>query len=511
MVQNTEVAKETQPLNKTHPALAAQADSWDASTVSKGSSLKLSWLCPAGHTFIATPSNRIKGSGCPYCAGHAALAGFNDMATTHPNLAAQADGWNPEDFIAGTAKKLQWKCERGHIWIASGNSRVSKGSGCPVCSNKKIVSGINDLASKNPDLARQADGWDPSTIAPHSNKKLAWVCLKNSQHRWSESVANRSKGNGCPFCSNHQIMVGFNDLATTNPMVALEAHGWDPRTVVAGNHRRKPRKCSESHVWQASPVSRTSQGSGCPYCAGQRAIKGVNDLTTTRPDIAAQADGWDPTEVMAQTNKNLPWICSYGHRWVTRVANRTNGNDCPVCSGNVVLAGFNDLLTTHPEIAAEANGWDPTTVSKGHITKKSWMCPLGHVYETTVNNRCSGRGCPDCATTGFSPGLDGYLYFLRHELWGLLQIGISNVPDDRLATHRRSGWQVLELRGPMPGDVAYGWEQSILKALTDRNVSLSPAHIAGTFSGYTESWIEEDFPASSLKELMALVHGDEES
>ena len=121
-----------------------------------------------------------------------------------------------------------------------------------------------------------------------------------------------------------------------------------------------------------------------------------------------------------------------------------------------------------------------------------------------------GSGCPDCSLTGFSPGLDGYLYFLRHELWGLLQIGISNFPADRLDTHRRSGWQVLELRGPMPGDVTYSWEQSILKALTDRNVSLSPVHIAGAFSGYTESWIEEDFPASNLKELMALVHDDEE-
>jgi len=576
VVQNTEVAQETQPLNKTHPALAAQADGWDASTVSKGSSLKVSWLCPAGHTFVATPSNRIKGSSCPYCAGHAALAGYNDIATTHPDLAGQADGWDPQNYIAGTARKLSWKCALGHTWVATGNSRVSKGSGCPVCSNKKIVSGINDLASKNPDLARQADGWDPSTTAPHSNKKLAWVCLKNSQHRWNESVANRSKGRGCPFCSNHQIMVGFNDLATTNPTVAVEADGWDPRTVVAGNHRRKPWKCSDGHVWQASPVSRARQGSGCPYCAGQRAIKGINDLTTTRPDIAAQADGWDPTEVMAQTNKKLPWICSYGHRWVTRVANRTNGNDCPVCSGNVVLAGFNDLLTTHPGIAAEANGWDPTTVSKGHITKKSWMCSLGHTYRTTVNARCQGRncpicagkvvlvgfndlvntypevaveadgwdplavtagsaqrkswlcsnghswnaivssrtagsGCPTCAKYGFDPNSDGYLYFLRHELWGLLQIGISNVLDDRLARHRRSGWQVIELRGPMPGDVAYGWEQSILKALTDRNVALSPAHIAGTFSGYTESWIEEDFPAFSLKELMALVHGDEDT
>ena len=232
-------------------------------------------------------------------------------------------------------------------------------------------------------------------------------------------------------------------------------------------------------------------------------------MSETHPELAVEADGWDPTKTLAGTNKKLAWLCGQGHRWIAKGSKRVGGNGCPICSNRTVLAGFNDLATTHPELAAEADGWDPTTVAAGSHDKLVWRCSLDHAWKAVVKDRMRGRGCPDCATTGYSPGLDGYLYFLRHELWGLLQIGISNVPDDRLATHRRSGWQVIDLRGPMPGDVAYGWEQSILDSLIDRNVSLSPSHIAGTFSGYTESWIEEDFPASSLKELMALVHGDE--
>ena len=75
--------------------------------------------------------------------------------------------------------------------------------------------------------------------------------------------------------------------------------------------------------------------------------------------------------------------------------------------------------------------------------------------------------------------------------------------------HLGAGWEVLEVRGPMPGDVTYQWEQDILHALQRRGVSLSPAHVAGKFSGYTEAWIQEDFPAKSLAELMQLVHEDE--
>ena len=564
----------SQPLAETHPNLAVEADGWDPRTISKGSDKKLNWKCSQGHGFVSTVANRVKGSGCPYCAGRKALSGFNDMATTHPSLARQADGWDPRQYLAGTATQLSWKCDFGHRWITTGNARVSKESGCPVCSNKKIVAGVNDLATVNPDLATEADGWDPSIVAPKSNAKRPWICPKFTDHRWVESISNRAKGRGCPFCSNHQVKVGFNDLLATYPNVAAEADGWDARAVVPGSHQKRHWKCSKGHTWLASIVSRTSQGSSCPYCAGQRAIKGVNDLGTIRPDIAAQADGWDPSTVMVQANKKFKWVCSFGHTWVASVANRTNGTDCPVCSGNAVLVGFNDLLTTHPAIAAEAYGWDPTIVSKGHITKKSWQCPIGHVYQATVNNRVSGRncpvcagktvligsndlltthpqlameadhwdprtvtagsgakkswicpnghqwkavvssrtggnGCPTCARFGFDPNREGFLYFLRHDHWCMLQVGITNSPEQRLRRHKRLGWDVLEVRGPMSGEVTRGWERSILDALRRRGANLGKASDGVKFDGYTEAWGIESFSVRSLKQLMDLVHEDE--
>lgn len=299
-------------------------------------------------------------------------------------------------------------------------------------------------------------------------------------------------------------------LSETHPELAEEANGWDPTTVIAGTNKKLTWRCSIDHAWDASGRDRV-RGAGCPYCSNHTILVGFNDLATTHPELASEADGWDPTTVIAGTDKKLAWRCSLGHPYSAAGSSRVKGSGCGICDNKIVLVGFNDMATTHPDLASEADGWDPTTEIAGTHKKLSWRCSLGHPWETTGHSRTNqGSGCPTCAKFGDSPGNDGYLYLLRHELWGLLQIGISNVPDVRLTTHRRSGWQVIELRGPMLGDVAYGWEQSILKALTDRNVSLSPAHIAGTFSGYTESWIEEDFPASSLKELMSLVHGDED-
>jgi hypothetical protein len=61
----------------------------------------------------------------------------------------------------------------------------------------------------------------------------------------------------------------------------------------------------------------------------------------------------------------------------------------------------------------------------------------------------------------------------------------------------------------MPGDIARWWEQDILHSLVRRGIHLGPQNIAGKFSGFTEAWVQEDFPARSLKELMQLVYDDE--
>ena len=71
-------------------------------------------------------------------------------------------------------------CEKGHSYDASVYSRVQKKTGCPVCANQKILSGYNDLLTKNPKLASE---WDysknhilPSQIAEQSNIKFWCIC-----------------------------------------------------------------------------------------------------------------------------------------------------------------------------------------------------------------------------------------------------------------------------------------------------------------------------------------------
>ena len=87
----------------------------------------------------------------------------------------------------------------------------------------------------------------------------------------------------------------------------------------------------------------------------------------------------------------------------------------------------------------------------------------------------------------------------------MLQIGITNAPDDRLAKHKRKGWELVELRGPMDGHLTQQWETAILRMLKAKGADLSNSKIAGKFDGYSEAWSKPTFEVKSIKELMRLT------
>jgi hypothetical protein len=222
-----------------------------------------------------------------------------------------------------------------------------------------------------------------------------------------------------------------------------------------------------------------------------------------------QAVGWDPRTLSAGSGKKLKWQCPLkpNHIYPATVANRVNGKDCPFCAGRKVLVGDNDLATTHPELALQAVGWDPTTFTAGSDKKVDWACQLypDHTYPAAIKHRSNGSGCPSCASHGYDPKKNGYLYLIRHLDFDMLQIGISNAPDDRLIKHKSKGWQIIEVRGPMGGHLTKQWETAILKMLKDRGVDLANSTIAGNFDGYTEAWSRSKFDAKSIFELMRLT------
>ena len=113
---------------------------WKPSDVLPGSNRYAWWVCGRGHEWRAMINARVHyQTGCPYCGNKKLLTGFNDLATVHPELAAE---WHPtlngdltpDRVITGNYRKVWWRCKFGHVWKAGIISRCSKVKcGCPVC------------------------------------------------------------------------------------------------------------------------------------------------------------------------------------------------------------------------------------------------------------------------------------------------------------------------------------------------------------------------------------------
>ena len=262
----------------------------DPNKITYGSNKKVWWKCKRGHEWEATISSRAFGNNCPYCSNKKVLVGYNDLATTHPELSKQwhptkNENLTPIDVTSGSGKKVWWICDEGHEWQAIINSRA-RGKGCPYCFGRYVITNKTDLATTHPEIAKQ---WHPTKngdlkptdVMCGSMKKVWWVC--DEGHEWQASINSRARGNGCPYCagrcvindktsfSTSKTITNKTDLATTHPEIAKQWHptkngDLKPTDVMCGSNKKVWWQCELGHEWQTMIRHRT-KGSGCPYCS----------------------------------------------------------------------------------------------------------------------------------------------------------------------------------------------------------------------------------------------------
>lgn len=370
----------------------------------------------------STPYKRtVMGFGCPYLTGYAVYRGFNDLASQYPEVAKE---WHPtrngtlkpEDVVAGSPRSVWWLLPYDdpvtgrHFnfeWQAGIQSRTDGGNGCPYLTGHAVWIGFNDLATRYPEIAKEWHPFKNGKLTPTDvtgkSHQVVWWYLpyddpetgKRFDFEWKVDILSRTKdGNGCPFLAKFGGLVwpGFNDLQTNFPEIAKEWHPIKNGDLTPD----KVMKYSTQKVWWYLPyddpktgkhfdfewedtvANRTFGRIGCPYLSGHLVWVGFNDLATTHPEAAAH---WHPTKngdltpemVTYGSNQMVWWLYPYDDpntgkhfdfEWSSTVAAKVGSKyGCPYLTNDAVWVGFNDLATTHPEVAAQ---WHPT--KNGNLT-----------------------------------------------------------------------------------------------------------------------------------------------
>ncbi len=442
----------------THPQLAAQ---WNKSEngdkkpdqYSDKNSTEKFWFtcgktCEYGceHTWESTISNRVNGSGCPYCR-HLKHCIHESILFTHPEIAKQFHptkngNKKPEDYTYGSGAKIWWLCpikfDCGceHTWEATIGNRIGRNSSCPYCCKIAKKFCIHDsFLYTHPKIAIE---WDyeendkgPEDYSYGSVELISWKCLKSEcgcVHKWTATINSRtSNGNNCPYCYGNHKHCYHQSLEYLHPDIAAQWHktkneNLKPRDVLPCSHKKVWWECYDNklcdckHVWCVTIKNRVLAKSKCPYCYGNHSLCIHQSLFHNYPEIMLEWDysknkNLDPKNLLPNSHVEVSWICKNPekicdciHEWNATIASRVhNGNNCPYCCEFSTRVCYHKSLEyLFPNLIKEwdfaKNKLDPKTIPHGCGKKAFWQCLINknHKWDAVISNRTKGAGCPYC-------------------------------------------------------------------------------------------------------------------
>lgn len=206
------------------------------------------WKCKdCGREWNTLISTRSGGSKCPYCSGYIFLKGFNDLQTTHPEIASEWSEKNlplkPDEVNVKSRKNVWWRCSKcGNEWKSVINARV-KGTVCPVCAEREVLAGYNDLATTDSQLLSE---WDyeqnklkPTEVSRTSAKRAWWKCRHG--HSWSMKINERTiLKKGYSFLEAVETIIGHT---------AIQAPVYEkPQPKEENKPLLLPEKCASNRV-----------------------------------------------------------------------------------------------------------------------------------------------------------------------------------------------------------------------------------------------------------------------
>lgn len=183
--------------------------------------------CLKGHEFESivaeiNRSGKLGSSRCPYCINRKTLAGYNDIATTHPLLANSVT--EKSKHLLTTERKqsekiVEVKCAEGHVYekqifrLTKSIDRGHTSLCCEICTNQ-VVNESNDMRLKNPVLYSMLV--DKNLAEKHSvgsDVRTEFKCTKghifiSRINELNRTLKNGSGSKGCPQCSQDSRVSG---------------------------------------------------------------------------------------------------------------------------------------------------------------------------------------------------------------------------------------------------------------------------------------------------------------
>ena len=320
---------------------------------------------------------------------------------------------NPSEVLISSDKKVSWICSKcDYHWTATPANRLHQKSGCPKCAGSVVDVGVTDLATVNPEVAKM---WDyekntlrPDQVTSKTHQRAYFICPKG--HRFKASIANISRGEGCPICGRerkvsmpeHALFYYLNklfpDVEQTCRLEYMENKELDifiPSIKLAIEY---------DGSWFHSNIERDIKKYELCKKNGIRLINIREEKCPELPDYMETIIRNDSTnESLSGVIRTLIKQISLEYGVNSDIVVDVDKDQSEILSMYITHEKDNSLAAQFPEIAAEwdyekNDGINPKMFTPGSNRCVFWKCSnCGHGWKAGINNRTGGTGCPKCS------------------------------------------------------------------------------------------------------------------
>ena len=298
----------------------------------------LNCLCDCGSTFTI-PFNRIKKiSNCPACSRRINAQKLKkDYIGKRFNNLVVLEELTPHITPGGAKQRIvRCKCDCGNVFAIRLSAVKKDHNNCSKCRSYEEKIKIGQRFGKLT-VSSKADSY----IYPSGQKQPQYNCLCDCGNLTivrANCLLNGSiKSCGC-LVNTAGLLKDNSELLKKYDFEKNNELGIDLEKIAAKSSKKVWWKCSNCGNSWFSTVS-SQYKSGCPYCSGNLAVKGKNDLLSQYPQIAEE---WDyekngevaPDKVTQYSSYKAWWVCKEcGFSWKTSVGLRTTrASRCPKCT-----------------------------------------------------------------------------------------------------------------------------------------------------------------------------------
>lgn len=328
-------------------------------------------------------------------------------------------GLEVKSIAYGSNKKVWWVCPKcKYSWQAKVGNRVFLSRGCPCCSNRVIVPGVNDLATTHPNISKE---WHPTKngeltpqkVSHGSGKKVWWICPEG--HEYQSVILHRTQGSGtgCPICYSgrqtsfaeqavyYYIKKLFPDAInrfTASYLGKMELDIYIPSI-----------KCGIEYdgiAWHEKRNKKDLDLKKYNICKS-KGIKLIRLRESKEAPITKMADKYFYSEKLYE----YPILESIIKKLISFLKNEQTSINVNIEKDRQKILHYKTMIKSNslsekcPEISKE---WHPT--KNGNLTpdmfnpgsdhKVWWLCPVcGNEYMSTIGHRTSKTNptsCPKC-------------------------------------------------------------------------------------------------------------------